>query len=720
MALGDPREQYRGTDPRGQLAMRVPEGTNRGMVAATPQTQFGPDDTIPQFLQGLVEPYIKQKQNEAFYNGFIAQQAAGVEHEVIDEQSPISKIFGPDGYREGASFYRGSTLVANRVQAYLADTDTLKQMAPEELSKKFAKDSQSLMTGNATTDAVVQTQWLKDMTPTINTILKARIDWQQNNGVNTQSDAMAANAATMQKLSVMQAATTNLSDDDTQASQQARQNFANTLAPPQGQTMESYKRALVLGGRRMMHEGNFYAYEMMRDNPNFYSMVDEKDRAALEADYQREGTRNLDLAHTRLMPQLLALEEKRINGKISPNELTAGYMQLNEAASKMTGIKGIDLIDAKAVEQKGISIIEAVRQTAIRNENRQNELDDKKAQWAHEEQVKAEEADRLDRVAHTVWGTGHINTALAAKQVEPYQMEAMAQSAINTGDMHGLAVAHREGYIASKAAETLQAGVQNSIAEGWTDNTAKAYDQWKALSKEDGGAAAGYYGKYDTAMKAMDGMIVGEKMNPAVAWSRAFGNNALLDQYQLSNEDRKPARTAIDQEVKRIDGAIMGFGGSHLTDSSAAVIGHTLEGFVAMNRKYTSVAVPVLVRQAYDVAKANGTLEHYGRFAWNNPKGTQPMYLATGIQPDAFPKVLNAEVDQRFHDVGIGKVQNYDIVRSGSRIIAMAHGDNGVSKTITFTAKDLEMRKGDMIRKGLMRDDGSDVPMDPMTGMELH
>ncbi len=710
MALGDPREQFAGQDPRQNLRMGVSQ-SGGGVVRATPFTDTYNDNSIPEFLGRLVEPYIKRKQDEAFYNGYMAQQAAGAEVEAIDDGGPISKIWGPDGYREGAAFYRGNALVTKQVRSYLEDVDNLKRLPPEELSKKFAEDSQKLLTGNDWTDAIVQKQMMEQMGPAINTVLKARFEWQQEQGVEAQVEAIAGQAGLMQKLYVDQARTTEPSQELTQAIVQGEEQFLGTLPIPYGQTSSSYKKALGLASRRMLREGNFYAFEAMKGR-GLLDLMDEKDAAAIEKAYVSEGGRAIEQARFQLLPQILALKEDVKFERISPNAAAARYHALNEAARKLTGVRDVELFDAKAIEGGATDVIELTRQTALRNQARLDAIADREANWAHEERMVREKAAAEAAVAQTVWASGDINDALIKKQVEPWQMDAVAHEAVKAGRSEDLArvFVTSRGWHSSKVAEQLQSGVTTSLTEGWTDETARTFDTWKKLYDVNGGAAATYFGdQYHTALSHMDDMIQ-TGMNPALAWTRAFGNVTAYDQSMLRQEDRKEARAAVKDELKRIDGGFLGIGNAELSDSAEVVISRTIEGYVAVNRKYGSASVSSLAKQGYDKAIATGRLEHYGRFAWNNPKGTQPLWQATGIQADAFGKVFNSEVDERFKAIGVGRLREYDIARQGSQVFIAGIDGDGETKLITFTVKDLERRKEQMIRNKVLK--GFTAPTD--------
>lgn len=722
MALGDPREQFSGQDPRRGLRMDVDRSSGRGVVHATPQTGFMPEDNMPAYLRGLVEPYIKRKQTEAFYNGYMAQQAAGAEVEVIDDGGIIADIWGPDGYREGASFYRGNALVSNRVRSYLEDVDNLKQLPPEELSRKLAEDSETLQTGNATTDGIVQKQLVEQMGPTINTILKARYEWQQNNGVEAQVEAIASQGSLMQRLYVDQSRTTVPDQDLTDAIAIGENQFLGTIGIPHGQTSASYKRALGLSSRRLLREGNFYAFEALKEK-GLLDLMDEKDAAAIEKSYMQDGGRAVEEARKTLMPEIIALRARIKFENLSPMAAAQEFTKLNEKARKVTGVRGIDLFDAKAIESGATDVIELTRQTALRNQARLEAIEDREAQWAHEEAVRQREIAEDIATANTVWAAGTVNTGIARKDVDSGQMEALAVRAYNSGAVAELVGPFtREGWTSSRAKEMIQSGIASSIPEGWTDVTAKTYDKWKTLYEANGGAAAAYFGTYHTPMLAMHSMMQGsEGMTPALAWTRAFGNNAMLDAHKLTPEDRKITREAIKVEADRINGGFMGIGDKDLSESARSVISQSIEGYVAMNRKFSTVDVKTLVRQAYDLEISNGTLENYGKHAWRNPKGTTPLWQLSNIQPDAFPKVLDKEITERLRASGwTAPLRQYEVARQGSSLIVMAFDGDGGSKTIRLTVKDLQNRKGAEIARRRSPTAGMQPGATPGTGLVGH
>lgn len=700
--IGDPRERSNQAGPvRGGLNIQGVNSSGRGAVYATAQTE-ATSGGIPQFLVDFVEPYIQRKQQEMFVKGMTEQMQAGAEVEIIDDDNPISRIFGPTGYEQGASFFVAQQKIAERQTGWVSEMDELKKLGSDELSKKIADDMQGMLTGNSWADAIIQKSLVEQSGPLINTVTKARLAWQQSNGREAHTKAIVAGAHALQGVAVAQSSMTAPDEESTLAINGATRNFHGLLAKPEGMMDDSYLESLTTASISMMQEGDFVAYESIKED--MYNILDEKVVTRLEGQYLKYGTKAVEAVREQLMPQILDVYKKIETGEFSAIQAAAAYMQLNSAAQKMTGVKDIYLFHPKDIEQGGKRVIDVVVRTAERNEARINALADKQAEWDHEAAVRREEADAKTAVINTAWAQGDVNSAISESLASEGNFDAKAQAAFNTGRIQELVVPYmKEGWASSRTAETIQAGIASSIVEGYTDTTAQTYGRWKALYTANRSAAAEYFGKYHIAMLAFDGLMsAGDKsMTPELAFARTFGNPDVTDVYSLRNEDRKVAKEAITRELSRIDGGFLGIGSKGLNESAKAVIGRSIETFVAMGRKNSTVSVPLLARQAYDMQIKNGTLENYGGFAWNNPKSTTPLYLATKTKPEAFAAIFRSEVDEQLKASGFkagANGQNYEVVRQGARIIVLATDDDGNSKTVQFTVGDLNARKGRTIK----------------------
>jgi hypothetical protein len=146
--------------------------------------------------------------------------------------------------------------------------------------------------------------------------------------------------------------------------------------------------------------------------------------------------------------------------------------------------------------------------------------------------------------------------------------------------------------------------------------------------------------------------------------------------------------------------------------SGQATISRVIESFVAVSTQHGNVDPAVAARQGYDAAIASGRLEEYGRFAWENPKGTKSLPQVTGIKPDHMGAVMFATIDAKLKASGFkagGNGEHYEITRNPDRngkmdmYITAMREDDGTTKTIRLTSDDLIAYKSAGIQEELDR-----------------
>ncbi|WNV48174.1 internal virion protein [Caulobacter phage Quill_5.2] len=634
-------------DPRQGINLSQAQGTG-GVQRGTPLTlPQGYDDTIPAFVRQAAEPYIKKAQEAQFFKGFMEQQAHGAELDLLSNpKNPIAKIWNSD-YEQGAALNIAMTKVNGQVQAWLQD-DELHKMTPAEASKKLAQDSQNLMTGNPLVDTIMQKDLLQKFGQVGDAVQRKRVAWQVQNASNTYVARAKSDADLYQQTMTSYYGTQAPTEEQTQGMLLATQTAQQGRAKMAGQTDASYLEDNQVSYQQAMQDGNFYYVEMVR-NSGFFNFLDADKKKVLEDQYVKYAHNALDTAALQLAPDISALHADIQTKKLSASEVQARYFELNAKASKMTGVRGVPLFDAKAITSGMNDVVDIMVADAKRSEERAYQ-----AKVREETRIQAlrdnEEAAAKDaRAAATAASLGTMGRYLLAGGKESTASQVMAV-AYGNGAMDVLAKNFSDqngGYVSPEVKRVAQANVASQIGDDYSKGFESVYTKWKALSQINEGAAAEYFGNYHFQMQAFDAAIRDPNSSRDIAFKRIFGqgSDVMFSQYSVKPAERREAEKVITKAVSKfVDN---GFFKADVNDSGKAAITAAVSNNLAMMGRYSQLPQEIQVQQAYQQAKANGTLEQYGEYAWTQGVGTKPLTQVTNMLPDELGAAMKKVVTEK-------------------------------------------------------------------------
>lgn len=631
-----------------------------GAVAAGPQTDPGAmAGGLGEYFGQLMQPYVERKQQERFFEGFVAAAEGRALDELNGSSNPITKIFGPSSFAEGAQFYTARKAVSDYSQAQLADMDNLKKLDPAEVPKMLAQRARAAMTGDPHADQMIQRALIEQAGPMVDTIAKKRVEWQQGEAIRTQQGAWASAGDNLQMTMDLQADVTDPADPRRTAVAAARGSFLGLFAKPEGMTDESYKTALKGYLRGAAEKGNFHAVTALRQ-AGIDAIFDDEERTKMEDMYHRYAQRTLEDAAGRYLPNLIeSYEVARAKGQLSPIEASKALAAMNGVMRSRTGVDE-DLFDWKEIKGEVRSIAELIVASRRRAEDRQWQIEDREYAANERRREREEEARETGAAVGLAWAHGDVNGAIAAG-LEEKHFNRLALAQYRSGDITGLARAFRQGQWVSPAVRNdVQALVSGSIDEQYGKNMERAHGVWRSMLEANPGMTAAYFGEWHQKMRAFD--FLSRQIGPQAAFTRAFGDSARYSSESIPAETRKEAREAITAAVSARQPGMVSrlFGAIPFNPSAIAVITGVATDRVALGLKNSDTPASALASEAINAALADGSLQTAGGFAWRAKPGTRPFQSQLGLQADEAGAVFRQVVDARLKARGFPRGLNAD------------------------------------------------------------
>jgi hypothetical protein len=633
---------------------QVVGGGGRGeVIKASPVDAGMGAGQLGEFFGGLMEPYVARKQAEKFFEGYTAAASGVAIEELTSSDSPITKIFGPTGFEQGAALYTANTALDTYSSEMLADKDTLKRLPPVELAKVLAEKSRALMTGDSGTNMLIQQGLIERMGPVMNTVAKARMEWHQSTAVNQMNLAHDAAADNLQKVIVAQVELGE-TDETKAAVASAFGQFMSGRAIPEGMTEDSYRKYLAASAMSDITAGRFYAVNAMK-KAGAWNHLDEETRTKLELAYEKHSGKALTKAAYAIVPDLVALRTAIKTEQVPGGPMGAAreIARLNDKVKRLTGTTE-DMFDYKDMSDEAGSVMDVIVASARRAESRRQQLEDIATQRGY--QLEDREKDRLEAEAaiNTAWATGDVPGYLRAGG-DSNSMEARALAEVRAGNVGGILNAYIVGdnWVSKSAAASLQRNVRNSIGDEYNKDVGRSYQQWKSMYAENANATAAYYGDIHAPMQRFHTMIEGGNA-PQNAFAKAFGNPAVYNPTAIPAERKATYKAALDAVIDSGEPGMFNFWGTSLNGSSRKRMSKILEGyFGVLATGDHGLSDEQIAKQSEARAKANGTLERYGRFAWGNNPNTKPLSAMVGVQGKEMDDLFAHVLDRQLKKAGV-------------------------------------------------------------------
>ena len=625
------------------------------MIAASPQTDAGNSaGQFGEYFGELMRPYVERKQKEQFFKGFAeAASGTGIE-ELTSSNSPITKVFGPTGFEQGAQFYTANAALDQFSDDILTDIDALKQMTPADAGKVLAAKSESLMTGDSGSNLLIQAGLMERIGPVMNTVAKARLSWQQDTAINSMNLAHDSSASAFQKVMSVQGTLSDPTDASRSAVESAAHTFMAGRAKPEGMTDDSYRSYLGNSAMSDIVGGRFYAVTAM-NAAGSWNLLDEETRTKLEIAHEKHSNRANAKAALQFVPDLIKLETS-IKLENVPGGAVGAAAELARINGLIMAASGTDIpmFDYKDFKATAGSVVDVMVAGARRIESRREQLQD--AATARGYVIADREQDAREAAEAVLVGVadGDVPRAVA-NGAKPESFDAVFLTQVRKGDFGGIVQAYRvSSHVSRPVATQLQNAVTTSVGDDYSPAIAQSHKQWKAIYAESPTAAAAYYGPLHAPMMTFDTLVA--QGSPQEAFKRAFGNPGRYNPAAIPAERRKEATADLAKLIDIGEGAWFGGyfgGGTKLNASGRAVSLNALKGYYGvLAHNNPGQSSESIAGQAYARATADGVLERHGAYAWDNEKGTVPLARQLGLLGLDASEVITHVFERSLKQVG--------------------------------------------------------------------
>lgn len=669
--------------------------TNPGQMAAG----------LGQYFEKLMQPQIERAKMARFYQGYTRAQSGEALDELTSNDSPLTKIFGPSGFEEGAQFYTAQSKIGQFSQELLADEDDLKRMPPEELAKVFASKGQEMMTGDIYADAIIQKGLLEAQAPIVKHMTQARVKWQQEEAVNQTVSAWDNEANLLQSLAVKQLGTGAGADQSTVVQDQIGR-FAGMLQKPEGMLDETYKKLAADWTKRQMEAGNYFAVEIVKD-AGLFNILEEDDKLKVEEAYDKFGKRAMTRA---IQDPAILYELSKIDFEIKNEQLSAAdaidrFEAVNEKIYNMTGVRnpyfdGEDLLNA-AQGVNGILIAKKHR-----DDERAFQRSERIARQEFEVEQDEAEDNALQVAVSAAVASGNVGDFLLSGAGTADDLNVVYRQQWANNDLTGIIKAYKnEAFVSKNIAAMIEGDTMATLGEKYSDHTERAYSHWKTMQKVNPAMAFGYFGKLNKNFATFDRLVSGGGMSKNEAYVAAFS--------QISGTaPTKAPGHFVKTHGDKFKAAIQGqsgwfgtmFGGRpKLSEKSQKVLSVALAGSVfEIDPDGTSTDMEKAAASVLKQKIGNGEVEWYGKVAWQNPRRATPLGTMLKLKQGDADTVIETLIDRRLKGAGFSDGADGDIrvTRIGNALTVTGDGDDGIIR-VNITLDDMK-RVADAQVKGKM------------------
>jgi hypothetical protein len=252
----------------------APGGDFQGAAKTSLQTL----DAVNRLTQGALTPYVQAEQKRMYFDG-MSQVAQGRALQQIEKEQPwYTKIFGPSATIQGAQAMTASTAISQAQTEFMGALPSLREQDPNTV-RQFLVDQAARIgnTGDPLVDGIVQSKLAEQWGPMLETHMKQHYAWQQDQAGKSFVNMQVSQGSLLQStLHAMD----GFSDPD-QAKMETDK-FTAGLTRPYGMTDEAYGKYMALSARANLSNGNFAAYEAMKNNGDVWNSLPMDARIQLE------------------------------------------------------------------------------------------------------------------------------------------------------------------------------------------------------------------------------------------------------------------------------------------------------------------------------------------------------------------------------------------------------------------------------------------------------
>lgn len=639
---------------RGSVAAVAPRGGLQGVreaaVKMTDTSGYGQAfrmndrdiDELNKITAGVLGKKVEQAQTEAFWNGVKEAATGKALQDIIAEQPWYSQIFGDTQLVLGARAYTQQKILNDTAQKLTQEMPALRREPPEAVVGKFVGALDAMMTGDATTDAILQTSAAQTLPLLLKQHAAEHYAYLQEETKKAQFDSWLPMASQLQMQGEAYANQT-LTEADFAA---ARMSALERIKPMAGQTPESYQSNMFTLYTKSAQDGNFHMVKLM-DEQGIRSFFTPEQQQKLDDQVYRFAQRaKSQWVSANMAEDIAVLRSNAALGLQTPAHIIDTARMYNERFKAATGIDE----DVVSVEQLGKEVIVSI-------------YNSQKADGAKAQKIEAAAATTRIGFAMGYGQSSAFDLGLSAPQIDAAFRDTYEGADDKAKVLIDNAVRAPVPYVSKSLAGELRAVFETSAEGTWNAALDSSYQNWKLLAATpDGGmaTAAAYYGDYHALLTQLD-MEVQRGVPVETAYVKVF-QTPFSRQPELTKDNRAALDAGLDVlDVKDGIGRLLpGSWSRKLPDASrnalSAIVAPKFDEFMQRNPGIRPEDAAGMLTAAM---KASGELELFGSFVW--PKQPSQVGLAQYVGAKV-PQWLDEAVNDSM--LGALKRQGLDSVDS--------------------------------------------------------
>jgi hypothetical protein len=697
-------------EQQAAIAARSGQGATPQIVGGNIQSGVVRPDMDPvtgwgglgQTIQRILEPQIQLKEKANFWQGVVAARSGMAIKDIVDTQSPLSKIFGPSSYVQGAQFYNAQDNIARFNQDMIQNAEDIAKVPPSELGKRLNAEASKYETGDPGTDALTHSAWVENTAPMLNVVNKTRYAMQQrdatqafvNNAQNTGNLLAAMGPHLVQ-------GTAN--EDDLNLT---KQQLVHAIMPPPGMDPATWRATLPKLTSSFADNGNFHAVELMKAS-GALDQMDLEQRTKLDDRLDKKAKEAAVQYRASVAPQMSDLTASVKAGAMTPEIYQQEMSKLQKDFTQRTGNREPL---APYSEQEGNYVVGRTnwwnaQKDRIANQQANSLKEQNAAEKARVEAQESSDVNRLISIGSVgeyarLGGNAELATAQFTKAYEQYQPQERDQ--LLTNNYTGSA------YVNPVVQNRMQSALR-TIASGGEYSPAleQTYTDWARLNATPKGqaTAAAYYSEDQQARLNKFDMLKKGGVDSTIAFQSAF---------------KDPLTAAVDwTKTHGVDKDVVGVVNSqfnqwfpaeqNLDDTSKRLVAGLIMKNVGTTLQNTGLTTEQASYQALHNLRANG-LEVFGGRAWMKTRDQKPLeQMITGgkategpnaefdfqaVPHKALSEVMNDVIGEGLKKSGLNKAETVQILRlpdvnGKAHFAALGYSKEGVPTPYQFDSDEI-------------------------------
>lgn len=670
--------------------------------ADAPPTGWG---AVGDIVDSIMKPKLAAAQRENFYKGVVAARSGEAITDIVATDSPLSKIFGPSSYVQGAQFYKSQESLAKYNQDMIANADELARVPPSELGKRLNADAAAAMTGDPGTDILMQSAWVDQTGPALAVITRTRYAQQQAAATQAFTSNAATNAGLLQSLSNNIGNGTATRDD---YNTQLRITAEAHMIPP-GMNPDTYRSLLPQMAKEYADKGNFHAVTFMKQS-GALSHIDVDKRTKLD-DYVERKEKEAAAKYRYGIMEELAMDKGALDsGAMTAEEWTTKTKERNAKFQQVTGVVDTPLIPFAEQEAGALTGVRNWYEGNAKVAAANRVASTKAATQAEKDRAEARETEQIT----TLFAVGSAGEATSLYGMTKHTVDALGVNAYTNAATpqaaDQLLIQNWKGskYVNEVLKNRFQQGLRATVQGDYSPAVETAASGFNRLvSTPDGAAAAAaYYAPEDRVRLERFNMLkqVGQPgpvafkvafqdpLTEAIDYTKSYGDDkdirsVVKDRFTAWYGDTKDGRTPLDEFSQRLVTGLVNKNVKTMTAntglSTAQAARQEVNGLMA-------TGLEVFGGHAWMKQANQGKLESYIR-SEKNKDG----YQYHAVPPQTLDKVFNEHVQEGIKSVGGKDVDSYQVVRLGDNkgvaqfaVIGYTK-DGGYSPPYSFNSDDL-------------------------------